>query len=176
MAEAVVSRPHMPGYGIQGPDEGSGLLPWSWAEAALVASKNFWLTTTWPDGRPHSMPVWAIWHADSLWFSSGKQSRKARNLLRDPRCVLTSEDASSPVIVEGVAELLTERADLETLLRIENAKYATDYGMDMLDPAENCAFRVRPIRAFGIKGDDFSGSPTRWVLSRADEPGAAEQA
>ncbi len=25
----------MPGYGIVGPDAGSGLLPWSWAEAQL---------------------------------------------------------------------------------------------------------------------------------------------
>src|SRR5690606_27626478 len=29
--EPVAERPYMPGYGIVGPDEGSGLLPWSWA-------------------------------------------------------------------------------------------------------------------------------------------------
>jgi hypothetical protein len=33
------SRPYMPGYGIQGPDEGSGLLPWSWAEQRLTESR-----------------------------------------------------------------------------------------------------------------------------------------
>jgi hypothetical protein len=51
------SRPYMPGYGIQGPDEGSGLLPWSWAEQRLTASRNYWVTSLWPDGRPHSMPL-----------------------------------------------------------------------------------------------------------------------
>ena len=82
----------MPGYGVEGPEEGSGLLPWSWAEAQLTTSRNFWLATRWPDGRPHAMPVWAVWHARALWFSSSRGSRKARNLAADPRCVLTTED------------------------------------------------------------------------------------
>lgn len=152
----------MPGYGLRGPEEGSGLLSWAWAEAQLSASRNFWLATRWPDGRPHVMPVWAVWHAGALWFSSSKGSRKARNLAADPRCTLTTEDAAAPVIIEGGAELLTERRDLETLLEVENAKYGTAYGMDMLDPAENCAYRVRPRWAFGLRTEDFSGSPTRW--------------
>jgi len=155
----------MPGYGIQAADKGSGLQPWSWAEAHLVASKYFWLATHWPDGRPHVMPVWAIWHDGALWFSSSKKSRKAQNLTHDPRCVMTTEDPTNPVVVEGEAELLTERADLETLLRIENSKYATNYGMDMLDPAENSAFRVRPLWAFGIRAGEFTDSPTRWIFS-----------
>ena len=158
------TRPYMPGYGIEGPDEGGGLLPWSWAEGQLMASKNFWLATNWPDGRPHVMPVWAIWHEGALWFSSSKSSRKARNLANDPRCVLNSEDAQNPVIISGEAELLTAVADLETLLALENAKYQTNYGMDMLDPALNCAYRVRPQWAFGLRADEFVGSPTRWTF------------
>jgi hypothetical protein len=155
----------MPGYGILGPDEGRGLLAWAWAEDQLVASRTYWLATRWPDGRPHVMPVWAIWHTGSLWFSSSKQSRKARNLAADPRCTLTTEDSQNPVIVDGATELLTARADLETLLRIENAKYGTDYGMDMLDPALNSAYRVRPSTAFALRADEFTGSPTHWTFS-----------
>jgi nitroimidazol reductase NimA-like FMN-containing flavoprotein (pyridoxamine 5'-phosphate oxidase superfamily) len=165
MTQPAASRPYMPGYGTQAADEGSGLLPWSWAEEQLIASKNFWLATRWPDGRPHVMPVWAVWHAGALWFSSSKKSRKALNLTNDPRCVLTTEDAANPVVLEGKAELLTSRADLETLLRIENSKYATDYGMDMLDPAENSAYRVQPRWAFGLRSSEFTGSPTRWTFS-----------
>ena len=152
----------MPGYGIESAQGGAGLLSWSWAEERLRTSHTFWLATRWPDGRPHVMPVWAIWHAGGLWFSSSKGSRKARNLANDPRCVLTTEDPENPVVVEGQAELLLEQADLETLLRIENAKYGTDYGMDMLDPTENSAFRVRPRWAFGLRSEQFTGSPTRW--------------
>src|SRR5437870_13479915 len=116
MADPHASRPRMPGYGIVGPDEGTGLLPWSWAEEQLSTSRNFWLATRWPDGRPHVMPVWAIWHGGALWFSSSKQSRKARNLAADPRRVLTTEDSQNPVIVEGAAALPTAQRDLETPL------------------------------------------------------------
>jgi PPOX class probable F420-dependent enzyme len=166
MADPPASRPRMPGYGLVGPDQGSGLLPWGWAEQQLVSSRNFWLATRWPDGRPHIMPVWAIWDERTLLFSSSKQSRKARNLAADPRCTLTTEDPLNPVIVEGVAELLTERADLEHFLAVENRKYATDYGFDMVDPAANCCFRVGPTWAFGLRADDFTGSPTRWTFDR----------
>ena len=152
----------MPGYGIQPASD--GLLPWSWAEERLKTSHTFWLATHWPDGRPHVMPVWSIWHEGALWFSSSKRSRKALNLSLDPRCVLTTEDPQNPVIVEGSAELLVARADLETLLAIENAKYHTSYGMEMVDPIENSAFRVRPMWVFGLRAEQFTGSPTRWYF------------
>jgi len=154
----------MPGYGIQAANQGPGLLSWAWAEEQLAASHNFWLVTHWPDGRPHAMPVWAIWHAGAVWFSSSKESRKARNLMADPRCVLTTEDAANPVVVEGSAELITLQSDLETLLAIENAKYQTNYGMEMLNPHENSAFRVRPRWVFALQSDDFTGTPTRWTF------------
>jgi PPOX class probable F420-dependent enzyme len=157
-------RPYMPGYGIQGADEGRGLLPWSWAEEQLTASRNYWLVTHWPDGRPHAMPVWAVWHAGALWFSSGNGSRKVRNLRADARCVLMTEDAANPVVVEGVAELVSDRGELELLLALENAKYETNYGMEMLDPAVNSAYRVRPRWAFALQSDDFTGTPTRWTF------------
>jgi general stress protein 26 len=154
----------MPGYGTLGVNEGSGLLPWSWAEHQLTTSHNFWLATRWPDGRPHVMPVWAIWHDGQLLFSSGKASRKALNLANDRRCVLTTEDSQNPVVVDGVAELLTQRADLELYLAVMNAKYGTNYGQEMIDPASNCAYRMHPNWIFGLRADDFTGSPTRWTF------------
>ena len=102
MSEPHASRPYLPGYGIVSPDQGNGLLPWTWAEDRLTGSRNFWLATRWPDGRPHVMPVWAVWHAGALWFSSSERSRKARNLAADPRCSLTTEDPLNPIVAEGV--------------------------------------------------------------------------
>ena len=152
----------MPGYGTLGPDDGGGLLPWSWAEEQLTRSRTFWLATRWPDGRPHVMPVWAIWHDQTLLFSSSKRSRKARNLANDPRCVLTTDDPQNAVVVDGVAELITERQELEAFLAAENAKYATTYGFEMVDPSANSCFRLKPSWAFGLRAENFAGSPTRW--------------
>src|ERR1700730_11298340 len=132
MNEPLVSRPYMPGYGLKGPSEGRGLLPWSWAEERLTAGRHYWLVSLWPDGRPHAMPVWGVWHEGMLWFSSSRGSRKARNLVADARCTVTTESAAEPVVLEGRAELVPDRGSLETLLALENAKYGTDYGMEML--------------------------------------------
>lgn len=155
----------MPGYGLLGPDEGTGLLPWQWAEERLVSSRNYWVVSLWPDGRPHAMPVWGLWHERAFWFSSSKGSRKARNLAADPRCVVTTEDAADPVIMEGSAELVTEPEALATVLALENAKYDTNYTIDLLDPDVNSVYRVRPRWAFGLRHGDFTGSPTRWTIS-----------
>src|SRR6266487_2885480 len=112
------SRPYMPGYGIVGPTEGSGLLPWSWAEERLTASRNYWVASSWPDGRPHAMPVWGVWDAGAFWFSSSRRSRKARNLDFYPRCVVTTENAVEPVVVEGLAEVVTDPAALARMLAL----------------------------------------------------------
>lgn len=149
----------MPGYGIATGTE--GLLPWSWAVERLTTSHDYWLATTRPDGRPHVMPVWAMWHDTCLWFSCSRGSRKAINLRAEPRCVITTENPREPVVVEGVASEVTDRETLQTVLDLENAKYATAYGLDMLDPC----YRVRPTQVIGLTEAEFLTSPTRWVFA-----------
>ncbi|MQY08222.1 pyridoxamine 5'-phosphate oxidase family protein [Actinomadura macrotermitis] len=162
MSEPAATRPHMPGYGILGTDEGSGLLPWSWAVERLEAARNFWLSTVRPDGRPHAMPVWGAWDGERFWFSSSVPSRKLRNIRENPQVVVTTEAAEEPVVLEGTAEIVTDARDLQRFIDLVNAKYATGYGVDFLDPAVNATVAVRPQRAFGLRQGDFTGSPTRW--------------
>jgi general stress protein 26 len=154
----------MPGYGIKGPDEGSGLLPWSWAEERFAGSRNYWVATVWPDGRPHVMPVWGVWDDYTFWFTSGVRSRKARNIAHDPRCVATTEDADNPVVVEGRGVITKDADEIAHVLALVNDKYDVDYSMDMLDPDENATIRVRPVWAFALREGDFTGSPTRWTF------------
>ena len=158
-----VSRPYMPGYGIAAPDQGSGLLDWSWAAERLTAARNYWVATVWPTGRPHLMPVWAMWDDSMLWFSSAVGSRKSKNLRSDPHCVITT-DASDPVIIEGQAAAVTEPARLQRVIDLMNAKYATHIEVGFLDPSVNVTFGVRPHRVFGMRDADFQGSPTRWIF------------
>jgi len=82
---------------------------------------------------------------------------------------LSTEDAQHPVVVEGVAELITEPAELEVFLAAENAKYHTSYGLEMVDPALNSSFRLKPTWIFGLDADDFTGSPTRWTFAAPGE-------
>jgi len=158
----LTDRPFMPGYGVEGPEGGTGLLPWEWARDQLVASRDYWIVTLWPDGRPHAMPVWGMWDDGSQGFTSGGRSRKVRNLLADPRCVVATQDTANPVVLEGTAEIIVEPSVLARTIELMNAKYETSYSVDFLDPAVNATVRVRPGWAFGLLHDDFGGSPTRW--------------
>jgi hypothetical protein len=160
--EPQASRPYMPGYGILGADEGSGLLPWSWAEQRLKSSHDYWLATVWPDGRPHAMPVWGVWEKGSVWFSSSGASRKTRNLAANPRATITTDNARQPVVVDGIVERVVADDVIAAFARWVNAKYGTDYSVDFF--AGNCCFRLRPTSAFGLTDGDFAGSPTRWVF------------
>jgi hypothetical protein len=159
MTEPGASRPFMPGYGIAGPAEGLGLLPWSWAEERLVSSYRYWVIST--GGRPyaHAMPVWGVWFACAFWFSTGGQSRKTRNLYADPRCTLHT-DTVDPVVVEGLAAEAPAGDRLDEVID----SYKVKYPMEPPDLAENPVFVVTPERAFGLVEAEFTTSPTRWIF------------
>lgn len=165
MTAPRAERPNMPGYGVRGSAEGTGLLPWSWAEERLERSHDYWLATASTGAGPHVMPVWGMWRDGAWWFSSSRGSRKTRNLLDDPRCSIATDDASEPVVMEGTAQLVEDLHVLHSVLDLENAKYGTDYGIEMFDPAVNATFRVRPDVVFGLLSSDFTGSPTRWTFT-----------
>jgi PPOX class probable F420-dependent enzyme len=153
----------MPGYGVSGSED--GLLPWSWALTRLRDSHNYWVATVWPDGRPHTMPVWAIWDDGVLWFSSSLRSRKIRNIVAGSDVSMSTEDPRNPVVLEGSASIVTETPALQRFLEVMNAKYSVSYTMDFMNPAKNATVRVAPRWAFGVADGDFGGSPTRWELS-----------
>ncbi|HWO02897.1 MAG TPA: pyridoxamine 5'-phosphate oxidase family protein [Blastocatellia bacterium] len=155
------SRPYMPGYGILDARSGSGLLAWSVAVDRLSRARNYWIATTRPDGQPHAMPVWGVWLEDSFCFSTGQQSRKARNLLANPRCVVCAEPGNRTIIVEGVAELVTD----PSLLKRFGVAYQAKYDWDMEGFAEPI-YVVRPVVVFAFTSDDnkFTGSATRWTF------------
>jgi general stress protein 26 len=94
--------------------------------------------------RPHSMPVWDMWDDSTLWFTCGVESRKARNLRADSRCVVTTQDAGDPVIIEGTAGFVTDSASIRRVLDLMNDKYNADRELSFLDPAVNATIAVRP--------------------------------
>lgn len=162
--EPKSSRPRMPGYGL--PESKKGLLPWKWAEQRLRKSHNYWITTVKPDGSPHTMVVWGLWLDGAFLFSTGRQSRKARNLAENQDCVVCTEHAHEAVIVEGFADI----ADLPSrrkFLKLYQPKYHFDMaGMDkdilsMKEPV----FAVRPRVVFGLYEKKFVSSATRWKFS-----------
>ena len=160
-ADPKPSRPQMPGYGM--PKSTKGLLPWKWAEQRLRKSHNYWITTVKPDGSPHTMVVWGLWLDGAFLFSTGSQSRKARNLAENPRCVVCTEQAEEAVVVEGVAEI----AEVP-VRRVFLKKYKPKYNFDMSGMEQDIlsmkepVFAVRPSLVFGLYEKKFMESATRW--------------
>ncbi|HMK28063.1 MAG TPA: pyridoxamine 5'-phosphate oxidase family protein [Terriglobales bacterium] len=156
----TITRPHAPGYGIVGPEQGK-LLPWNWAAERLSNARNYFISTVRPDGWPHVMIVWGLWMDNAFYFSTGRKSRKGRNLAGNPRCVVCPEDAREGVILEGTAEEVT---DPEARTEFTEAYYAK-YQWDI--PKNEPVFAVRPRVVFGLIEKEFTTSATRWTFNGA---------
>jgi len=151
------TRPHIPGYGL--PKSNKGLLPWKWADDRLKKSRQYWIATTRPDGRPHVMVIWGVWVNDEFWFGTGRKSRKAQNLAANPHCVVCNEDAAQAVIVEGAVEMVDDHVRLEPVFAAYQKKYKIDI-RGMGEPV----FRVRPAVVFGLYEKKFGETATRWLF------------
>jgi hypothetical protein len=103
-----------------------------------------------------------VWARDEAWFSSSRESRKARNIAADGRVTLTTDNPRQPVIVEGVVSIVTDLDDIEAFTAWTNVKYESSITVQFF--LDNAVFCLHPRRVFGLDEDDFTGSPTRWVF------------
>ena len=144
------------------------VLPWAQAREQLTAAAKYWLATGRPDGRPHVMPVLAVWLVDALYVATRPTSCKGRNLIGNPRCVLTASTESTDLVVECHA---VEVRDVPGLTRVADAfaaKYEWRFTVgngaardESLPGAPTYAFyRLQPTRGFGYGADGLTA--TRW--------------
>jgi hypothetical protein len=102
-----------------------------------------------------------IWKDESVWFSSSVQSRKARNLRADPRCVVTTDDPSGPSLSRVWPRLLRDLTAIEEMVSRVNEKYSSKATLEFMDPDVNATFGVRPRWVFSLNDKAFTESPTR---------------
>jgi len=157
MSIPKADRPQFPGYGID--EKRKGLLPWKWAKNLLTKTQNYFLTTVRDDGRPHVMPIWGVWVDSSFYFSTGKDSIKARNLSKNPNCVLCPGGADEAVIVEGVAKKVADKKKLAKFSRTYLKKYKWD-----MSKMEEPVYEIRPRTVFGQVERTFARTATRWTF------------
>jgi len=152
-------RPYMPGYDTMFRKDRK-LLSWTWAHDRFSEAHNYYLSTTRVDGRPHVMPVWGVWIDRAFYFSTGRQSRKSKNLSLNPSCVVCPESASKAVILEGTAKEIGEGSVRSQFV----VAYKKKYDWDMSDTKEPI-YEVRPVVIFGIT-ENANSNPTRWRFSK----------
>lgn len=150
--------------------------PEAWATAleAIDSAPIFWLSTVTAAGEPHVTPLIAVWHDESLWFCTGLEEQKGRNLTTKPHCVMTTGnnayDTGFDVTVRGVAERETDNAVLQPVAELYVRKYGEDWRFEVRDgffrhgDHDAAVFRVQPRVVHGFRRGPIA-SQTRWTFS-----------
>lgn len=127
------SRPYIAHaeYGV--PQTIKGTLPWSHAVERLQASKNFWIGTVSPEGKPHTMPVWGVWVQDTLYFGGGPLTRWSRNLEANPNVAVHLESGDDVLVLEGTVGRITDSDDprLKAIDDVYEVKYKMRHGIPL---------------------------------------------
>ena len=163
----AVDRPRIPA-GYHAPQDDANLLPWSWAAERLERAINYWVATTRPDGRPHSMPTWGVWVDNTFYFEGSPETRRMRNLAANPAVVVHTESGDEVVVVEGaaVAILYPDAALSARLVEAYTAKYLAQHGYqpDPKDWEGGGLYAARPETVLGWQ--EFPKTVTRWHFAR----------
>src|SRR5260370_9769735 len=102
------------------------------------------MATPSPSGQPQSRRVWGVWLDTTFYFSPG--SLAAQNLATQPAITVHLDSGNEVVIIEGVAQQVSDVSLLEQVVSLYNQKYEWD-----LDPKQlpGPFYAVRPQFAFG---------------------------
>ncbi len=148
---------------------------WSRGRAALAGADLYWLSTVRPDGRPHVAPLLGVWLAGALYFCTGPDERKAKNLAGNPHCILTTGCNTLDgldLVLEGTAGIVADLTELGRVADTYELKYGPHFAApggtwsglgDAIRRAEVPVYRVAPVTVFGFaKGGTYS--QTRWAF------------
>jgi hypothetical protein len=136
------------------------LLRWETVEPRLAAAPHYWLVTTRPDSRPHTVPVDGIWTGAALIFGGDATTVHLRNLRANPSAVVHLDSTETPIIVEGHADWHTpDGPEAARLADAARAKYG--YGSPP-DAYLSGVWRLQPrvVLAWTVLYEDA----TRFVL------------
>lgn len=133
-----------------------------------------WLTTTDPDGSPHVMPLGVV-SVDGHWyFNSGPDTRKSRNIDRDPRCVISVATHPFDLVVEGRAERVVDAPTLEMVAaayvaqgwpaRVSGDALTAEFSAPAAGPPPWNLYRLVPERVFALGTAEPYGA-TRFDLA-----------
>ncbi|HEY3140941.1 MAG TPA: pyridoxamine 5'-phosphate oxidase family protein [Acidimicrobiales bacterium] len=153
-------------------------IPWTDAEQRIrdnpaAPGQSYWIATTSPDGRPHVMPVGALWIDGAFYFSSGPGTRKSRNIAQNQHVVVTAVLPGLDLVVEGEAAKITDDATLNKVAAVFGASgwgptvrdgaFYHDFSAPSAGPPPWELYQVTPTKAFGLSTEEPYGA-TRWTF------------
>ncbi len=117
------------------------------------------------------MPLGVLWVDGAFYFNSGASTRKAKNLVHNPHCVLTVATHGFDLVVEDEAMTVTDEAKLNRIVEAyraqgwqpivrDGALYA-EYSAPSAGPPPWDVYEVRPATVFALGTAEPYGA-TRW--------------
>lgn len=98
MPQPKISRPQFPKGYVDNP---TSSLSWDYVEKRLGESKNYWLCSVRPDGRPHAVPRWGVFVDGKFYYDGSPETRHAHNIEENPYVSLHLESGDEALIAEG---------------------------------------------------------------------------
>jgi nitroimidazol reductase NimA-like FMN-containing flavoprotein (pyridoxamine 5'-phosphate oxidase superfamily) len=130
-----------------------------------------WLATTRPDGTPHVVPLGVLWVDGALYFNAGPNTRKAKNLARNPHCVITVATHPFDLVMEGEAVRVTDEAKLQRVAdvfashgwkpTVRDGALHAEFSAPSAGPPPWYVYEVVPTTVFAFGTAEPFGA-TRW--------------
>lgn len=140
----------------------AAVTPWAEIRERLVEGGTYWLATVRPDGRPHLIPIGAIWMDAALYFTTGQGTRKRKNLAYNSYCVLALSSRGFDLVVEGEAARLRDEEKLQRLaavysspsngwpVTVRDGAFDAPFSAPTTGPAPYDVYEVTPKIAFAL--------------------------
>lgn len=161
MSEITLKRTRlgMKDYGVATGE--AGMLEWAWVSERMAKARNYWVSSTRSNGKPHAAPVWGVWLDEKLYFGTGKNSVKGRNISSNPSVVVHTESGDEVVIFEGVLEPVEDVAVLRKMAAVYGAKYP--HTPDPENEPDSAYYVLRPQVVMAWLENDFPNTATKWI-------------
>ena len=125
------------------------------------------------DGRTHVVPLVGVAADDTVYFCTGLEEQKARNLEHNDRVAITTGNNSwakgLDVVVEGRAVQISDEGELQRLADAWEAKYGDVWHFDVADGMFRHAdgggaavFRVEPSKVMAFAKDPHGQTTYRF--------------
>ena len=151
-------------------EDGASATPWAEVRQALESAETSWVTTVRSDGRPHVTPLVTVWLDDALYFCTGPTEQKAVNLRANQNVVLTTGcntwDKGLDVVVEGIAERVTDQEKLARLVQAWRTKWDGRWHFEVGDgvfqheggAGDVLVFEVVPAKILSFAKETFAAT------------------
>jgi nitroimidazol reductase NimA-like FMN-containing flavoprotein (pyridoxamine 5'-phosphate oxidase superfamily) len=161
MVAPVVTRPRFPkGY----VDKPTGLLAWKRVERQIASATHYWLCSMRPNGRPHSIPKWAVWVDGRLYFDGSPETRHAKNIAQNPFVSVHLESGEKAVIMDGTAREMKPSQDLAVAVARSYSKKYAALGYSPKPDTWDAGGLFEIVPRTVIAWSSFAVDPTKFVF------------